>query len=244
MPLLTPQDWDGAEWLNASTPRNAMAGSQLRAVFALPEPKQQHQHQHHHQHQQRQHGAIRRAHLYVAGLAYYKCWLNGQPVSDHELGHFTTFERRVLYDTWSVGHLLNLPVVAGSKTRGGVPTNNHNDNNNNSSGGAKNNALACSLASGFFGGYRTGRAATGVKGLLAKLSVVYDDGTKVSDAMVTSASSAEWSFALGPYTTAGVFESVEYDAALETVGYVHVCVRACVRACVRVQMYLCRFTDD
>ena len=49
---------------------------------------------------------MRRAHLHVAGLAYYKCWLNGVAVSDHELGHYTTFEQRILYDTWDVRGLV------------------------------------------------------------------------------------------------------------------------------------------
>ena len=92
----------------------------------------------------------------MAGLAYYKCWLNGVEVSDHELGHYTTFEQRILYDTWDVLGLLR----------------------------SGENAMGCVLASGWYGGKDTGRPVTGIKGLRLKLSLVAANGTK-TDALVS-----------------------------------------------------------
>jgi alpha-L-rhamnosidase len=39
-----------------------------------------------------------RARMYITGLGYAKTWLNGQLTDDHELGQFTTFQQRTLYD--------------------------------------------------------------------------------------------------------------------------------------------------
>ena len=61
-----------------------------------------------------------RARLYIAGLGYYICFINGQRVSDKVLGTFTTFEKRVLYDTYDVTYLLQtrsaLAVMLGHGT--------------------------------------------------------------------------------------------------------------------------------
>ena len=187
--------WNGAAWLEGGpayaagegrgpSPADykAVAGAQLRATFQLPPGR-----------------AVRRAHLYVAGLSYYKCWLNGQPVSDHELGHQTTYEKRVLYDVWGVGDLLL------------------------STGGGNNNAVGCSLGTGFFAGYYMGRNPPGgAKGLVLKLSVVYADGGKDGAVLLSGAGSnvsAGWQRSDGPYTTAGMFEGVAYNASKETPGW-------------------------
>ena len=47
-------------------------------------------------------GSPTRARLYIIGLGYYKSYINGELTDDHELGPFTTFERRLLYDAWDV----------------------------------------------------------------------------------------------------------------------------------------------
>ena len=62
----------------------------LRAHFSLPAAA----------------GAIVRAKLFISGLGYYKAWINGAKTDEHELGSFTTFEERVLYDAWDVTHLV------------------------------------------------------------------------------------------------------------------------------------------
>lgn len=50
--------------------------------------------------------SVSRARLYIAGMGYWKAWINGQAVDSHELGTFTTFERRVLYDVVDVSSLV------------------------------------------------------------------------------------------------------------------------------------------
>ncbi len=55
-------------------------------------------------------GGVLRARLYIAGLGYYRSWINGAATDSHVLGTFTTFEQRVLYVTlprvaWSCGRL-------------------------------------------------------------------------------------------------------------------------------------------
>ena len=53
-------------------------------------------------------GDVLRARLYVTGLGYAKTWLNGGLTDDHELGSFTTFEMRTLYDVVNVTSQLRL----------------------------------------------------------------------------------------------------------------------------------------
>ena len=58
---------------------------------------------------------VTRAVAYVVGLGYYKLYVNGVKASTHELGAFTTFTKRVYYDTWDVTALM-----VGSKQAIGV----------------------------------------------------------------------------------------------------------------------------
>ena len=37
---------------------------------------------------------------YIAVPGYWKGWINGEPVDDHSLGYFTTFEKRIYYDSF------------------------------------------------------------------------------------------------------------------------------------------------
>ena len=80
--LLTPAAWMGAQWLRA--PAN---GSVFRAEFTVAAP-------------------VTRARLYVSGLGYHKAWLNGELTDAHELGSFTSFEKRVLYSVVDVTPLV------------------------------------------------------------------------------------------------------------------------------------------
>ncbi|EGD77258.1 hypothetical protein PTSG_12712 [Salpingoeca rosetta] len=75
--LRSQSDWDGAQWIGG--------GQLLRTVAALPSNKQ-----------------VVRAFAYVVGLGYYKLYVNGKRASHHELGAFTTYEKRVYYDTWDI----------------------------------------------------------------------------------------------------------------------------------------------
>ena len=85
--LYNDKDWSGAQWItmfNGTDKTRSPEHVLLRSkVFSLPEGK-----------------TVRRAEVYVVGLGYYKLYLDGMQVSTHQLGAFTTFEKRVLYDTW------------------------------------------------------------------------------------------------------------------------------------------------
>lgn len=63
--------------------------------------------------------SVARASCYVVGLGYYKLHLDGTPLSTHHLGAFTTFEKRVLYDTWDATHLLGGGSDGNSEGSGG-----------------------------------------------------------------------------------------------------------------------------
>ena len=73
------KDWAGAQWIGAASP----GCFQARKKFGLSSRTQ-----------------IVRATVYAVGLGYYKLHVDGQRVSTHELGAFTTYATRVLYDTY------------------------------------------------------------------------------------------------------------------------------------------------
>ena len=77
--LLSPAAWQGAEWLSSI---NGSLNT-YRAELTLP-------------------ATPTRARLYIHGLGYAKTWLNGQLTDNHELGTFTTFQKRTLYDVVDV----------------------------------------------------------------------------------------------------------------------------------------------
>eukprot|EP00698_Gefionella_okellyi_P008493 TRINITY_DN2105_c0_g1_i1.p1 TRINITY_DN2105_c0_g1~~TRINITY_DN2105_c0_g1_i1.p1 ORF type:complete len:1115 (+),score=230.55 TRINITY_DN2105_c0_g1_i1:139-3483(+) len=78
--LFDPSDWLDAQWIGGN--------GLLRSEFITSAAQ------------------IVRARAYVIGLGYYELRLNGQKVGDHMLGHFTTFEIRILYDTFDVTDLI------------------------------------------------------------------------------------------------------------------------------------------
>jgi alpha-L-rhamnosidase len=81
--LKSEVDWLGAEWISANGAENL-----FRAV--LPPFN----------------GLPRRAHLYIAGVGYYKSTINGRPTDEHLLGPQSTLQVRCLYDVWDVTSLL------------------------------------------------------------------------------------------------------------------------------------------
>ena len=92
--LFAPGCWKNASWIGGRT------GNLLRQTFAVPptaaaasgEPTRT----------PGSDGSM----LYVACPGYCKVTLNGVPVTNAVLGHQTLYERTVLYDAYSVGHLL------------------------------------------------------------------------------------------------------------------------------------------
>jgi alpha-L-rhamnosidase len=81
--------WRGAAWVGGAGTGLAADGL-LRAEFHVPPAA----------------GAVLRARLHVAGLGAYHAFLGGQPTDDHQLHAFTTFQRRLSYDTHDVTSLV------------------------------------------------------------------------------------------------------------------------------------------
>jgi alpha-L-rhamnosidase len=78
--LYSPAAWQGAAWVSSAS---AGAANTYRTEITLA-------------------SAPSRARLFIHGLGYAKTWLNGALTDDHELGTFTTFQKRTLYDVWDV----------------------------------------------------------------------------------------------------------------------------------------------
>jgi alpha-L-rhamnosidase len=79
--LFADADWRGAQYVSSAA--NGSLNT-YRAEFSVPgsgAPA----------------AAVARARLYLLGLGYAKALINGELADDHELGSFTTFERRALY---------------------------------------------------------------------------------------------------------------------------------------------------
>lgn len=77
--LLDPADWEG-EWIGGK--------NQLRKEFVID-------------------GKIKRGRIHVCGLGYYELRLNGQKVGQNVLDPgYTTYEKRILYSSYDVTHML------------------------------------------------------------------------------------------------------------------------------------------
>eukprot|EP01060_Flectonema_neradi_P003778 TRINITY_DN12460_c0_g1_i3.p1 TRINITY_DN12460_c0_g1~~TRINITY_DN12460_c0_g1_i3.p1 ORF type:complete len:953 (+),score=118.90 TRINITY_DN12460_c0_g1_i3:45-2903(+) len=84
MPSDTNQ-WSSSNWLRGITPQHY----QFRFPFTVPQ------------------GPLALATCYIASPNYYKAYINGTLIGDHELGSFTTFQKRTYYDSWDCGKLLS-----------------------------------------------------------------------------------------------------------------------------------------
>lgn len=131
------------------------------------------------------------ARAYVAGLGYYKLYLNGERVGDHELDPgFTVYDDTVLYATHDVTDALR-------------------------SGG---NALGVSLGRGYFGQLQPDEWVSSPwhddPKLKLELAITYTDGSKqhvVSD--------TDWLAGDGPTTSESVWFGESYDARREQPGW-------------------------
>eukprot|EP00118_Oscarella_pearsei_P025682 m.308582 g.308582 ORF g.308582 m.308582 type:complete len:1010 (+) comp44295_c0_seq1:152-3181(+) len=88
-------DWEESVWLDGES------GNQLRFEFELDESE-----------------VVAAAHAYIFGLGYYQLRINGDRVGDLVLGPFTTFEKRLLYDTHDVTNMLEVGPNAVAVTLG------------------------------------------------------------------------------------------------------------------------------
>ncbi|MEI7901053.1 MAG: family 78 glycoside hydrolase catalytic domain [bacterium] len=141
-------------------------------------------------------GTIRSAQLHIAGLGFYEAHLNGQSLSDTALAPlWTPYGKRVLFDTYDVTEQVQ---------RGG-------------------NVLAVELGNGWYNplplrmwGHINPRAALAVGRpcLIAKLELLYADGTRE-----TVASDTSWKVAEGPLLRNSLYLGEVYDARKETPGW-------------------------
>lgn len=135
-------------------------------------------------------GNVERARLYICGLGYEDCRINGKPVSDGVLrGEYTQFNKTVYYNTMDVTTLLQ----KGS------------------------NCLGAELGRGY---YAFGKDWIGVMAeqdepkLLAQLEIRYADGTRQE-----VCSDQTWQTMDGPTVDDNIWYGEKYDARLEPDGW-------------------------
>jgi alpha-L-rhamnosidase len=188
--LFTEADWHGAAWLGAS--HGAPAGQtrkwqigQFRKNFTVR-------------------GAVARATAYVVGLGYYQLHLNGRLVSRHELGTFTTFDRRVMYDTLDVTEAINGALAEPEQVLGLT---------------LGNGWYNLGMTDPFDGGHPIN---IGPPTLRVRLSLQYlpsgaaAPAPAAADNVVTDTS---WMHTPGPTTFAHIFMGTVYNASRETPGW-------------------------
>ncbi|MBR0462796.1 MAG: family 78 glycoside hydrolase catalytic domain [Clostridia bacterium] len=135
---------------------------------------------------------IKRARVYATALGIYALRLNGKPVSPDLLSPgWTSYHNRLQYQTYDVTALMQ----------------------------AGKNAVACSLADGWYRGYlayKDQRNFYGTQlGLLCQIVVTYEDGTEE-----TLLSDGSWkALQHTPVLYADIYNGTHYDARLETPGW-------------------------
>ncbi|TXS90282.1 Bacterial alpha-L-rhamnosidase [Parahaliea maris] len=172
--FIDSQEFQG-EWIGRVRTRGDSESPEalLRSEFDLPDKQ------------------ISVARAYIAGLGYYKAYLNGSRIGDHELDPaFTPFDRRVMYVTYDITDMLR----PGS------------------------NAIGVSLGRGFYADYNN--IDTAVAPWLSEpklklhLLVRFDDGTERE-----ILSDASWKASDGPTLTNSVKYGEVYDARLQQPGW-------------------------
>ncbi|QNL52260.1 family 78 glycoside hydrolase catalytic domain [Olivibacter sp. SDN3] len=136
---------------------------------------------------------IARATLFISGLGHFELHLNGQKIGDHFLdAGWTKYDSEVLYETFDVSKYLRLGE----------------------------NAIGVLLGNGFYyippvkGRYRKQKVAFGYPKMIARLHIVYTDGS--SDDMV---SDEQWKTDKSPITFSSIYGGEDYDARLEQPGW-------------------------
>ena len=134
---------------------------------------------------------IKSARAYVAGLGYYKLYLNGRRVGDHELDPaFTVYDKTDLYATYDVTQALR----------------------------SGDNTIGVSLGRGYYAMTNPDEWLSspwhGEPKLKLELDITYADGT--SGRIVSDGS---WTLADGPTTSESLWFGETYDARLEQPGW-------------------------
>ena len=114
----------------------------------------------------------------------------GQKVSTHELGAFTTYEKRVYYDTYDITKAM--AVMAGSEA-------------------SSTHAVGLHVGTGW---YSQNSVHVGQETMLLHISILFSDGTK--DTVVSDGS---WKVAESPVTTVDIYTGETYNASKEHPGW-------------------------
>ena len=170
--LYTEADWKGASWIGGQI-------GQYRKTFSVK-------------------GPVARATAYVIGLGYYHLHLNGKQVSSHELGAFTTFDRRVMYDSLDLTDAVNAGLAQPEQVIGVV---------------LGNGWYNLGATDPFDGGHPIN---VGPPTLRVRLSLHYVDGTQAAEDIT---SDPTWSHTRGPVTSTHIYMGTVYNATHETPGW-------------------------
>lgn len=141
---------------------------------------------------------VDRAYLYVTGVGYYECYLNGKKVGDQVLDPAPSqYQRRVYYQTHDVSKLLN----NGSNAMGIIL-------------GEAQAASTITKSERFHNRARSYPGPLDAPAAIAMLWISYNDGTE--EQVITDAS---WKVSTGPITYNHFYGGEDYDARLEMPGW-------------------------
>lgn len=134
---------------------------------------------------------VREAYLFISGLGHYEAYINGNKVGDHFLAPgWTDYDKRVLYNVYDVSKLLN----------------------------AGRNSLSTIVGNGFHyinrERYLKLGIAFGYPKMIARLKVVYDDGTEEN--IVTDKT---WRATPSPITFSSIYGGEDHNALREQNGW-------------------------
>lgn len=149
------------------------------------------------------HGAVSRCSLMISGLGYYRAWLNGEILDDHELGESHQFQARLPYDS------LDCTALARA---------NRTVDRINGRSRARNVTLAVELGRGWYGEQQLhplGNVPLGARMLRALLTLTFDDGTK----QYVTTQLAGWRRGHGPIIDDELHLGIVYDARKEVPGW-------------------------
>lgn len=173
MGLLHPSDWAG-HWISGSVAVDYAHALYLRRVVQLQQ-------------------FPRRATAYISGLGYYRLYVNGQRVGHHVLDPgFTDYDKRVLYVTYDVTHLLR--------------------NGTNVLGVVLGNGWYHNITPDLFG-FENAPWRQPPK-LLINLDMDFPDGRHE-----TIASNSSWKWSTGPIVFNDIRSGITYDARLAMPGW-------------------------
>lgn len=139
---------------------------------------------------------IERARLYITGLGYYECFINGKRVGDHELDPgWTNFSKRVFYSVYDISDLIS--------------------NENNVIGAHVGSGWYNPLPLKMWGKYNLRDALTvGIPKLRAQIEIDYKDGTKT-----VIGTDETWKVNLSPIVKNNVYLGEEYDGSKDPKGW-------------------------